>query len=181
MSHSRFLKNVLDKLRQPSNGIQIDSSWISTDIGLLSGSIVNPNGVNVVDFSVPAGVHRLTLLFRGMIVRPGDLIRFGTSAGLLTDGYYSLNHFIGPYSAGVDGYNTDGIRAPKCSDTNLSFGITFYRTTPNSWSGSSHTIDGTSYAQLVTSSVELPGELTTVRFLSVFPMTSGSLQLLWEF
>lgn len=181
MTHSRFFKNVLDKLRQPSGGVQIDSSWISVDIGLLSGSTVSPVGVSVVDWTIPAAVQRLTLLSSGLESLYGTIVRLGVNDGVVTTGYNSANHYIGP-STGLSGISTVGLMVPECGDGAInSFCMTFYRVSPNTWNAASQGTDGTDYVQLTYGNVQLPGELTTVRYVSPAIINSGSLRLLWEF
>ena len=218
MTPNRLLKYVLDKLRQPSGGVTIDSSWMNPstvpgpqgiqglkgDTGIqgttgttgttgiqgvqgiqglpgpIAGSVVNPVGVSVVDFSIPAGVRRLTLLASGLIVQDGTLVRLGTSSGVLTTGYNSITHYIG--QATGSNMTAVGLDVPNCSIASIaSFCMTFYRVSPNGWNSTGQSRDIAEYGQICVGNILLPGELTTFRYISASTISSGSLQLLWEF
>ena len=148
----------------------------------IAGSMVNPSGVSVVDFSIPAGVRRLTLC--GLWVPSGVIVRLGTSSGVLTSGYNGVTHYIGPSAnypfAGGGVSSTVGFSIPQCGGGGDSFCMTFYRISPNIWNvaGQSKNND---YTEIASGNIQLPGELTIFRYISPSSINSGSLQLLWEY
>ena len=147
----------------------------------IAGASVNPSGVSVVDFAIPAGVRRLTLLSNGLITNSA-IVRLGTSAGVLTTGYGDMIHYFGPNAIGPGGLITNGISVPFCSVASAAiFCMTFYRVSPNSWNATCQGRDSTDYGSLGIANISLPGELTTFRYINTTTMTAGSLQLLWEF
>ena len=152
----------------------------------IAGSSVNPAGVAVVDFAIPAGVRRLTLLSNGLIAS-GAIVRLGTSSGMLTTGYNSISHFYGSVgggtgSVGTEAISTVGIIVPKCqSAIHAVFCMTFYRMSPNSWNATGQSRDGADFGGNSIGNILLPGELTTFSYINPTTMTAGSLQLLWEF
>lgn len=146
----------------------------------IAGAIVNPQGVSVVDFTIPAGVRRLTLLASGLIVQNGTIARLGTSEGVLTTGYNSLINYIGNNTGSLT--TNIGIAVPECSiASTASFCMTFYRVSPNQWNSTGQSRDIAEYSQICVGNILLPGELTTFRYISASTISSGSLQLLWEF
>lgn len=165
-------------------------SWIAFLDGItvpIAGSMVNPSGVSVVDFSIPAGVRRLTLLSSGLHVPSGTIVRLGTSSGVLTSGYNGVTHYIGPSAnypfAGAGVSSTVGFTIPQCgggSGGNDSFCMTFYRLSPNAWNAAGQSKDN-DYTEIASGNIQLPGELTTFRYISPSSINSGSLQLLWEY
>ena len=148
----------------------------------IAGSMVNPSGVSVVDFSIPAGVRRLTLC--GLWVPSGVIVRLGTSSGVLTSGYNGVTHYIGPSAnypfAGGGVSSTVGFSIPQCGGGGDSFCMTFYRISPNIWNvaGQSKNND---YAEIASGNITLPSELTTFRYINPTAINSRSLQLLWEY
>ena len=147
----------------------------------IAGASVNPAGVSVVDFSIPAGVRRLTLLSNGLITN-NAIVRLGTSAGVLTTGYGDMIHYFGPNVIGPGGLITNGISVPYCSFAlDAIFCMTFYRGSANSWNSTGQGRDASDYGSITIGHILLPGELTTFRYINTTTMTAGSLQLLWEF
>ena len=148
----------------------------------IAGLTINPVGVSVIDFAIPAGVRRLTLLSSRLKVEGGVIVRFGTSSGVLTSGYYSLNHYIVASAAGLAQETEGGLLVPNCGyGPNSSFCMTFYRISPNDWNVTGQSKDGVYNANITSGNISLPGELTTFRYINPVPITVGSLQLLWEF
>lgn len=148
----------------------------------IAGASVNPSGVSVVDFSIPAGVRRLTLLSNGLI-STGAIVRLGTSSGVLGTGYNSITHYYGQGNfIGIEATSTDGITVPKCSTvSNASSCMTFYRMSPNGWNSTGQGRDGAEFCTISIGNILLSAELTTLRYINPTTMTAGSLQLLWEF
>jgi len=151
----------------------------------IAGSMVNPSGVSVIDFAIPAGVRRLTLLSSGLYVPSGTIIRLGTSSGVLTSGYNGVTHYIGPSAnypfAGAGVSSTVGFSIPQCSGGGSnSFCMTFYRLSPNAWNAAGQSKNN-DYTEIASGNITLTGELTTFRYISPSPINSGSLQLLWEY
>ena len=147
----------------------------------IAGASVNPSGVSVVDFAIPAGVRRLTLLSNGLITN-NAIVRLGTSAGVLTTGYGDMIHYFGPNAIGPGGLITNGISVPYCSlALDAIFCMTFYRGSANSWNSTGQGRDASDYGSISIGHILLPGELTTFRYINTTTMTAGSLQLLWEF
>lgn len=145
----------------------------------IAGASVNPVGVSVVDFSIPAGVRRLTLLSNSMIAI-GAIVRLGTSSGVVTTGYNCISHYIGT-STGSSTI-TVGITVPKCGvESTASFCMTFYRMSPNAWISTGQSRDNADFGAIIIGNILLPGELTTFSYISPTTIASGSLQLLWEF
>ena len=159
-------------------------STIAPASATIAGSSVNPAGVSVVDFSIPAGVRRLTLLASGLYVLSGAIVRLGTSSGVLTSGYNGVTHYIGPSAnypfAGGGVSSTVGFTIPQCGGGVDSFCMTFYRVSPNVWNVAGQSKNN-NYTEIVSGNILLSAELTTFRYISPTAMTSGSLQLLWEF
>lgn len=190
MTPSRFFKFVIDKLRQPSGGITIDSSWVQGPSGApaptatvaIAGSTVNPVNISIVDWAIPTGVRRITLLSTGIVEPPSSssILRFGTSAGILTSGYYSVSVYTGPTTGPSQSAGGTGIEVPE-NDGTSGFCLNFHRLSPNAWHSMGVSRIGNGYMALVAGSIALPGELTTFRYISPRIMNSGSLQLLWEF
>lgn len=164
-------------------------SWIATLYGIadpIAGSMVNPSGVSVVDFAIPAGVRRLTFLSNGLI-SSGTIVRLGTSSGMLTTGYNSISHFYGSVggwtgTVGTEAISTVGIIVPKCQSAIHAVScMTFYRISPNNWNATGQSRDGADFGANSIGNISLPGELTTFSYINPTTMTSGALQLLWEF
>ena len=150
-----------------------------TATGPIAGASVNPSGVSVVDFSIPAGVRRLIFLSNGL-TSSGGLVRLGTSSGVLVDQYNSLSHYIGPGTGSLSG--SSGFTVPNCSVASIaSFCMAFYRVSPNGWHSTGHSRDLAEYSAITIGNILLSGELTTFRYINPATMTAGSLQLLWEF
>jgi len=150
----------------------------------IAGLMVSPVGVSVVDFAIPAGVRRLTLLSSGLYVPPGVIVRLGTSSGVLTSGYNGVQHYIGPSAnypfAGGGVSSGMGFDAPRSEGGNGSFCMTFYRLSPNAWNAAGQSKNG-EYTEIVSGNIILPSELTTFRYISPVAINVGSLQLLWEY
>ena len=148
----------------------------------IAGSMVNPSGVSVVDFAIPAGVRRITLLSNGLI-STGAIIRLGTSSGVLSTGYSSVNHYYGQGNyIGVEAASTSGIVVPKSSIASVATScMTFSRISPNVWNAMGLGRDIVDFGSISMGNISLSAELTTFRYINPTTMTSGSLQLLWEF
>ena len=149
----------------------------------IAGSTVNPVNTSIVDWTIPTGVRRITLLSAGIVEPPSSssILRFGTSAGILTSGYYSVSVYTGPTTGPLQSAGGTGIEVPE-NDGTSGFCLNFHRLSPNAWHfmGVSR-IGGGGYMALTAGSIALPGELTTFRYISPRIINSGSLQLLWEF
>lgn len=149
--------------------------------GPIAGSVVNPVGVNNVQWIIPAGVRRLTLLARGVPVPQGSIARLGASGGLLTSGYASSIIYTGSTTSSKTEI-FDGFLLPECeNNATSSLCVTIYRLSPNSWNFTGMSRVNASYMFLAAGSVQLPGELTTLSCIFPSMINSGSLQLLWEF
>ena len=147
----------------------------------IAGSMVNPSGVSVIDFSVPAGVRRLTLLSSDLAIPTNSIVRLGTTSGMVATGYRNADVYAGAFSGGST-RGTTGLIVPRCTDYGSSC-MVLYRTGTNRWNATGQSPDSASgdIMVLTTGSIQLPGELTTFSYISPTTIASGSLQLLWEF
>lgn len=154
--------------------------------GPIAGFVVDSAGSNIVEWSIPPGVRRLTLLSTGTYIPAGAVIQFGTISGLFTTG--STSSFTsGYYSAtsynGIGSSSTVGLQVPQCDSTYTnSFSMTFCKVNSNpyhQWNFTGQSLLASSIF-LVGGCVVLPGALTMLRLISPISM-NGLFQLLWEF
>lgn len=149
----------------------------------IAGAVVNPSGVSVIDFSIPAGVRRLTLLSAGLeVATSGSIVRLGTSGGVVSTGYKNSTIFAGATTGVFDQASLVGLDVPTVPSAALNnFCMTFYRISPNIWISIGQSFFSADYTCFNFGNIALAGELTTFRYISATTMNSGSLQILWEF
>ena len=163
-----------------TNSTRIATTAFVQNATAIAGAVVNPVGVTIVDWAIPTSVRRLTLLSRGVAIPLDSIVRLGSSAGLLTTGYNNIMCFVG-LTTGLNGGSTIGLQVPDCKDNTGSFCMDFYRSSPHNWNSKGQAMNDLQYIRLSSGNIALPGELTTLRFISPTAINSGSLQLLWEF
>lgn len=148
----------------------------------IAGALANPVGVSVVNFSIPAGVRRLTLVSSELAIGNNTTVRLGTASGIVTTEYRTASVYVGSYNGSLSSNTTTGLHVPK-SLLQGACCMTFYRTNTNKWStiGQNQESDEGIVLILTAGNIQLPSELTTFSFISTSTINSGSLQLFWEF
>ena len=147
---------------------------------IFAAPIIYPVNVSAIDWIIPAGVRRITLLGFRVSVAGNTLVRLGTNLGVLTSGYESVNTTSGATAgAGAGSPSTLGLQVPDAGSSN-SFHMVFYKVDPNRWICIAQSSFLTQYVVSTISSIQLLGELTTLRYVSPQTLT-GSFQLTWEF
>lgn len=146
---------------------------------VIAGSVVSPVGVTTVDWVIPAGVRRITLLSIGLSVPVAALVRLGTSAGIVATGYTNASGAVssasGMYAVGTTGFTPPYVTASGA------FCMTINRISPNGWvSQAQGAVDNTAVG-VSSGNIQLSSELTTLRYISPATITAGSFQLLWEY
>lgn len=153
------------------------------------GTAVTASGTTV-DFAIPAGAKRVTATFHNISTTgtSGFVLRLGHSGGVVASGYDGLASVLTNAAAVVVAPQDTGLFIATSAATNTTRGVATFELQSASthvWCGTGAAArTGTAAFLNAACSVDLPGELTTLRFATsngTDTFDAGSINVSWEF
>lgn len=165
--------------------ITLDGSNLTTSGVINSGTAITASGTSV-DFTIPIGAKRITVMFDGVSLSGTDnyLIQLGTSGGLVSSGYVSTSMVINSTGPATGSSNsTSGFIISSGVAADLVSGIlTITNITSNTWISSHTGRRATTVAMYGAGTVALGGALTQLSVTRTGTNTfdAGTINILYE-
>lgn len=165
-----------------------DAVW-GGPIVAYSSTGTSTNGAAQYDFTIPSGVRRISVVYRGVSWGTGNslnMVRIGTSGTPATTGYISRGTFVASTCGAAS--NTTGFvfENGNIGASDLSMGIMhLMKVDDHEWVaiGISSTNSGTAYANFGVGYLSLAGEVDILRYTNTqgYTFDAGEVNVFWEF
>lgn len=165
-----------------------DAVW-GGPIVAYSSTGTSTNGAAQYDFTIPSGVRRISVVYRGVSWGTGNslsMVRIGTSGTPETTGYISRGTFVASTCGAAS--NTTGfiLENGSIGASDLSMGIMhLMKVDDHEWVaiGISSTNNGTAYANFGVGYLSLAGEVDILRYTNTqgYTFDAGEVNVFWEF
>lgn len=165
-----------------------DAVW-GGSIVAYSSTGTSTNGAVQYDFTIPSGVRRISVVYRGVSWGTGNslnMVRIGTSGTPATTGYISRGTFVSSTSGAAA--NTTGfvLESGNIGASDLSMGIMhLMKVDDHEWVaiGISSTNNGTAYANFGVGYLSLAGAVDILRYTNTngYTFDAGEVNVFWEF
>jgi hypothetical protein len=165
--------------------ITLDGNNANT-VGVINSrtAVASTSGTSIDFTGIPAGVKRITVIFRGVSTNGTSniLVRLGTSGGIITTGYVTASST----SSGTNTTATDGLFAVNsvAAAENYTGNIVIYNITGTTWASANHCANMTTgNTRIGGGSIDIAGTLTQLSITTssgtqVFD--AGSINILYE-
>jgi hypothetical protein len=165
--------------------ITLDGSNLTTSGVINRGTAVASTSGTTIDFTIPTGANRITVMFSGVSLSGTDniLIKLGTSGGIVSSGYNSACGNISTTTASVVTSSAGFVSFFGTSAALSQIGsVTLTNITSNVWVAAGVTRSSTANINYLAGDISLGGTLTTVQIATNGSNTfdAGIINILYE-
>ncbi|CAB4124518.1 hypothetical protein UFOVP62_8 [uncultured Caudovirales phage] len=163
-----------------------DGAWTSVPTMTPGTAVATTSGSSVSFTGIPAGVRRITVMFNSVCMSGASRfqVQLGTSSGLQTGSYASVQSDVGGYNQCAGFTSTSGFLIGASAPGVYVSGVAVFTLfDANRWVCSSNTCrDGLTFVHVAAGNVQLSGTLTQLALVTQGSdtFTAGSVNILYE-